>query len=171
MAEVVTMFNRHQFFTRPRAEGPFQRGVFKYIILHYLKDGPSYGYEIIRALEKRFHGFYVPSPGTVYPTLQMLEEMGYVTGAEQDGKRVYTITDEGRRFLAEQGEFEEKIKDHMKGWWNAENLDEIRETMREFGRLARLLSVKARTVDIEELGRIREVISRAYKDIEDILRK
>jgi len=165
------MFNRYQFFTRQRTEGPFQRGVFKYIILHYLKDGPSYGYEIIRALEKRFHGFYVPSPGTVYPTLQMLEEMRYVTGVEQDGKRVYTITDEGLRFLAEQGEFEEKIKDHMKGWWNAENLDDMRETMREFGKLAQLLSVKARTVDIEELGRIRKVISRAYADIKDILKE
>ena len=165
------MFNRHQFFAGPRTEGPFQRGVFKYIILHYLKDRPSYGYEIIRALEKRFHGFYVPSPGTVYPTLQMLEEMGYVTGVEQDGKRVYTITDEGRRFLAEQGEFEEKIEDHMKGWWNTENLDDIRETMREFGKLAQLLSVKARMVDIEELGRIRKVISRAYADIKDILKE
>lgn len=165
------MFNRRQFYTRPRSERPFQRGVIKYIILSYLKDGSSYGYEIIRALEERFHGFYVPSPGTVYPTLQMLEEMSYVTSVEEEGKKVYTITDKGREFLAEQGEFEEKIKDHMKGWWNAENLDDIRETMREFGRLAQLLSVKARTVDIEELGRIRKVISRAYADIKDILKE
>ena len=164
------MFNRHQFFTGPRTEGPFQRGVFKYIILYYLKDRPSYGYEIIRALEKRFHGFYVPSPGTVYPTLQMLEEMGYVTAVEQDGKRVYTITDEGRRFLAEQGELEEKIKNYEKGWWNAENIDDIRETMREFGRLARLLSVKVRTVNAEELRRVQKVISRAYEEIKDILK-
>ena len=164
------MFNRHQFFTGLRSEGPFQRGAFKYIILHYLKDSPSYGYEIIRALEKRFHGFYVPSPGTVYPTLQMLEEMGYVTGAEQDGKKVYTITDEGCRFLAEQGELEERIKNHMKGWWNAENIDDIRETMSECGRLDRMLSVKARTVNAEELGRVRKVISRAYEEIRDILK-
>ncbi len=67
---------RHRFFIGPQREGPFQRGVIKYIILDYLKDKPSYGYEIIRALEERFYGFYVPSPGTVYPTLQMLEEMG-----------------------------------------------------------------------------------------------
>jgi DNA-binding PadR family transcriptional regulator len=164
------MFNRHQFSTGPRTVGPFQRGVFKYIILHYLKDRPSYGYEIIRALEKRFHGFYVPSPGSVYPTLQMLEEMGYVTAAEQDGKRVYTITDEGRQFLAEQGELEERINNYMKGWWNAENIDDMRETMREFGRLARLLSVKVRTVNAEELGRVRKVISRAYEEIKDILK-
>lgn len=159
------MFNRHNFFTGPRPERPFRRGVIKYLILNHLKDAPSYGYEIIRALEERFHGFYVPSPGTIYPTLQMLEEMGYLTSAEQDGKKVYTITDEGRQFLAEQGEFEEKLKNHMKGWWNPENIDDRGETMREFGKLAQLLSVKVRTVDSEKLGRIRQIISRAYEDV------
>ena len=87
------MFSRHpgfpgpHFFTRPRRERLFQRGNFKYIILQYLRDKPSYGYEIMRALQERFHSFYAPSPGTVYPTLQMLEEMGHVTAREQDGKK------------------------------------------------------------------------------------
>jgi DNA-binding PadR family transcriptional regulator len=166
--EAADMFNRHhrpRDFTRPRPERPFQRGVIKYIILNHLKDGSSYGYEIIRALEERFHGFYVPSPGTVYPTLQMLEEMGCVTATEQDDKRVYTITDEGRQLLAEQGEFEEKLKTRMRSWWNPENIDEIGETMREFERLAQLLSIKARTADTEKLSRIRKVISQAYEEI------
>ncbi len=158
--------HRQRFYSGSRSEGPFQRGAFKYIILHHLKDRPSYGYEIIRALEERFHGFYVPSPGVVYPTLQMFEEMGYVTAVEQDGKKVYTITDEGRRFLAEQGEFGEKIENHIKkGWWHPENIDDISETMREFERLARLLSDKTRTGDTEKLRHIRKVISRAYEDI------
>lgn len=162
---MVIVFNRHHFFTEPRRERPFQRGDIKYIILHYLKDKPSYGYQIIRALEERFHGFYIPSPGTVYPTLQMLEEMSYVTAAEQDSKRVYTITDEGRQFLTEWGEFEEKLNSRMKSWWNPENLDEISETMREFGRLAQLVRDKARTVGTEKLGHIRKIISGAYEDI------
>lgn len=159
------MFNRHHFFTWPRPERPFRRGFFKYILLHHLKDAPSYGYEIIRALEKRFHGFYVPSPGIVYPTLQMLEEMGHVTAIEQDGKKIYTITDEGRQSLAEQGEFEEKIENHMRNWWNPENTDDIGETMREFDRLARLVSTKAREVDAKKLRYIRKVISRTYEEI------
>ncbi len=53
----------------------------------------------------------------------------------------------------------------MKSWWNPENTDDIGETMREFERLAQLLSVKVRTVDTKKLGRIRKVISRAYEDI------
>jgi DNA-binding PadR family transcriptional regulator len=50
-------------------------------------------------LEKSFHGFYAPSHGVVYPTLQMLEETGYVTSAEQDARRVYTITEQGIALL------------------------------------------------------------------------
>ena len=162
------MFNRHQkhrVFTEPRHERPFQRGDFKYIILHHLRDSPSYGYEIIRALEKRFHSFYIPSPGTVYPTLQMLEEMGHVTAKKQGGKKTYTITNKGRQFLAKHGDFEEKIKDHINSWWNPENINDISETMREFERLARLLRDKARTADTEKLGRMKKALSHAYDKI------
>ncbi len=159
------MFQRHHYFTRPGRERPFQRGDFKYILLQYLKDKPSYGYEIIRALQERFHSFYIPSPGAVYPTLQMLEEMAYVTSKEQDGKRVYTITDEGLKFLSEQKEFAERIKNQMRNWWNPENIGDISETMREFKRFAQLLSDMVRTADSEKLGRIRQVISRAYEEI------
>ena len=162
---MVSRHHRQHFPGRPRRERPFRRGDFKYILLQHLKDKPSYGYEIIRALEERFHGFYIPSPGTVYPTLQMLEEMGYATGAEQDGKKVYTITDEGRKFLAEQKEFKEKIRNQIRSWWNPENTDDISETMSEFERLAQLLKDKARTADTKKLGRIRKIISRAYEDI------
>ena len=162
---MVNRHRRHQFFSEPRRERPFRRGDIKYIILDFLKDRPSYGYEIIQALQERFHGFYIPSPGTVYPALQMFEEMSYVTAAEQDGKKVYTITGEGRRFLDEQKEFQERIRSHIRGWWNPENIDDISEAMREFERLAQLLRDKARTADTEKLGRIRKVISRAYEDI------
>ena len=73
----------------------FERGHLKYVILDLLKDKPAHGYEIIKALEERFHGFYSPSAGSVYPTLQLLEDMGYVKSSDQDGKKVYTITAEG----------------------------------------------------------------------------
>lgn len=164
------MFNRHSFSTRQQPEGPFRRGVFRYIILQYLKDRPSHGYEIIRALEERFHGLYVPSAGTIYPRLQMLEERGYVTSVERDGRKVYTITDEGRRFLDEHSELEQEINDRLNDWKNPQNTEAIRKTMREFGRLAELLSWEARKMDSEKLGRVREILSRAYEDIGDILK-
>jgi DNA-binding PadR family transcriptional regulator len=167
-AEVITMLNAHHkrhFFIRPGHGRPFRRGDFKHIILQHLKDKPSYGYEIIRALQERFHSFYIPSPGTVYPTLQMLEEMGYVTAAEQEGKKVYTITEEGRQFLDEQKESGGRIRSQMKSWWNPANIDGISEVMREFDSLADLLRDKARTAGTKKLSRIRQALSRAYEEI------
>jgi len=63
-----------------------------------------HGYDLIRELEQRSGGMWRPSPGSIYPTLQMLEDAGLVIGQEQDGKRVYSITDAGRAELAERRE-------------------------------------------------------------------
>jgi DNA-binding PadR family transcriptional regulator len=100
----------------------------------------------------------------------MLEERGYVTSVERDGRKVYTITDEGRRFLDEHSELEQEINDRLNDWRNPENTEAIRRTMREFGRLAELLSWEARKMDSEKLGRVRGILSRAYEDIGDILK-
>ena len=158
-------YNKPPFFAQPKRERLFQRGDLKYIILQYLKEKPSYGYEIIRALEERFHGFYVPSPGTIYPTLQMLEEMGYVSAVEQEGKKVYTITDKGSKYLIEQKEFGKRIKDQIESWWNPENIDDIRKTMREFDKLAHLVIDGVRTADIKKLSHMRKVITGAYEEL------
>ena len=162
------MFHRGHIFRGLRPERLMQRGDIKYIILDFLKDKPGYGYEIIRALEKRFYGFYSPSPGTVYPTLQMLEEMGCVTSSQQDGKKVYTITDEGRKFLAER---EEQFEKRARGWWPPESIEDIRETMREFHRLAELLRSGAHSVNAEKLARVRKAIAHAHEEVEAILRE
>jgi DNA-binding PadR family transcriptional regulator len=83
-----------------RQGGRARRGDIKYLILAVLADGPRHGYDIITALEERTGGRYRPSAGSVYPTLTLLEEGGFVTGEQQDGKRVYTITEAGRELLA-----------------------------------------------------------------------
>jgi DNA-binding PadR family transcriptional regulator len=82
-----------------RRGGPHRRrrGDVRTAILAVLSvDGPGHGYEIIQALEARSGGRWRPSPGSVYPTLQQLEDEGLVTAAERDGRRVFTVTDEGR---------------------------------------------------------------------------
>jgi len=86
----------------PRRRGPiFEAGDMKLVILRLLKEKPRHGYEIIKALEERMWGCYSPSPGAVYPTLQLLEDQGFVRGVETDGRKVYHITPEGERFLEE----------------------------------------------------------------------
>jgi DNA-binding PadR family transcriptional regulator len=72
------------------------RGAVRPLLLIALLDGPTHGYEIIKRLEALSRGIWRPSPGSVYPTLQMLEDTQVLVGHEEDGKRVYTLTDEGR---------------------------------------------------------------------------
>jgi DNA-binding PadR family transcriptional regulator len=163
------MFGPH--FFAERHSRLFGKGDLKYVILDLLKDKPSHGYEIIRALEERSHGFYSPSAGSVYPTLQLLEDMGYVSSTEQDGKKVYAITDEGRGFLKERKENIDKIKEHMKDFWTPENRVEIREIVGEFRALGLSLRGNMSRLDHQKLERIREVVSKARQDIEAILKQ
>src|SRR5919199_6025245 len=108
----------------PRRGRVFEKGDLKYVILDLLKDEPSHGYELIRALEERFRGFYSPSPGSVYPTLQLLEDLGYVRSDQQNGKKVYSITDEGRKFLEEHLQSVEDIWGRVGGGWDPEFVGE-----------------------------------------------
>jgi DNA-binding PadR family transcriptional regulator len=162
--------SRRMFFAGACSESPFQKGDLKYVILDLIKDKPRYGYEIIRILEERSHGFYAPSPGAVYPTLQLLEELGYVTETPQDGKKVYAITEEGRRFLAEREDVAEDIKRNIKEWWSPEMHREFHEMMREMGSLGSSLGCLSRKTDSEKLRRIRDAIFKAKDEIEAILR-
>ena len=96
-----------------------ERGSLRYVLLDSLREGPRHGYEIIKALEERMHGYYSPSAGSVYPTLQMLEDQGFVRIVEEDGKKVYHITPEGERFLDENEDvltdISERIKEAVRG--------------------------------------------------------
>src|SRR5919107_3985602 len=149
----------------------FEKGDLKYVILDLLKDEPSHGYELIRALEERFRGFYSPSPGSVYPTLQLLEDLGHVTVVQRDGKKVYTITEQGREFLEEHRGSVEEIWGRAGGGWDPELVGELHEIKHELGDLGRLFGRKMRAgrADTHKLRRVREVIVRAARDIEDIL--
>ena len=76
---------------RPRA----QRGDVAPLLLRLLQEKPMHGYEIISTLEERSHGLWRPSPGSVYPTLQMLEEEGLLRSAEEGGRKIYHLTKDG----------------------------------------------------------------------------
>jgi DNA-binding PadR family transcriptional regulator len=79
-------------------------GDLRLVLLALLAEQPSHGYELIKALEERSGGFYTPSPGMVYPALTWLEEGGYASVAAEGAKKLYSITDSGRTYLAEHRE-------------------------------------------------------------------
>ena len=158
----------------PRARRPrrrqqmFESGEVKFVVLRLLKEKPMHGYEVMRALEERMAGCYSPSAGTVYPTLQLLEDEGYVRAVETDGKKVYHITPEGERYL-------EKHRDLLD-----EILDRVRETVRDFtgggvgevqqafARLAGVTFKRAwrRGPDDPTLKHVAEILRKAAEDIE-----
>jgi DNA-binding PadR family transcriptional regulator len=80
----------------PFPRGRARRGDVRTAILALLAERPMHGYEMIQELSGRTGGIWRPSPGSVYPTLQMLEDEGLISSQETDGKRLFSLTDTGR---------------------------------------------------------------------------
>ncbi|APW35827.1 PadR family transcriptional regulator [Rhodoferax koreense] len=79
----------------------FGHGGLRLVLLQLIADKPSHGYELIKAIEERLNGAYTPSPGVVYPTLTLLEDLGYATVADSEGgRKLYSATAAGLDFLA-----------------------------------------------------------------------
>ena len=161
------MFKRHGFrFGRERCgsglRGEFmrmRRGDIKFHLLEILKDTPRHGYEIISELEKQSGG-YRPSPGSVYPTLQMLEEGGYLTGEQVDGKKVYTITEAGLKLLDDRGGASFEADPRMTQAF------EMRRSLLKFG--AAVMD-GVRDGDEETIKRISEIVNRARREVYAVL--
>ena len=145
----------------------FESGDMKYVILKVLRDKPMHGYEVMKALEEQTHGCYRPSPGSVYPTLQWLEDEGLVKSEELEGKKVYGITDQGRAFLEEHRSTVDDIFDRV-----AETIDRFMgEPMPEVNRsVGRVVGAAYRTAwrlgaDDAKKRKIVEILDRAANDI------
>jgi DNA-binding PadR family transcriptional regulator len=78
----------------------FEAGEIRLALLSLLSEGPKHGYQLMKEMSDRSGGFYKASAGSVYPTLQQLEDEGMVTAEMISGRRTYTLTDAGRAELA-----------------------------------------------------------------------
>lgn len=166
----------HGPFGRGDGERFFGRGDMKFALLELLRERPMYGYEMIKALEEKSGGFYTPSPGSIYPTLQMLEERGLVTAQEAEGKKVYSITEAGRALL------DERQQDHFAGppWLrHYREFDEQHRGARaemkalrlEAMEVARLFAIAGRSAisDPTKLARLRTVIESTRKELTELI--
>ena len=148
----------------------FGRGDLKYVILSLLKERPMHGYEVMRALEEESGGCYTASPGSVYPTLQMLEDRGYVASAEEDGKRVYRITDEGLAFLDKSRDKVEDIRDRISDFVESFTGAPMRDLSKSFVRFAQASFENAvhNTGNEDHLAKLKEILDRATREMESV---
>ncbi len=148
----------------------FDQGHLKFVILQLLEEKPRHGYEIIKEIEERFGGSYSPSPGTVYPTLTLLEDLGYARAKpEESGKKIYEITDEGRAHLAENkpliDDIFSKIEDFAQSIFG-EPMMEVNRGLKDVA--ASIYGAKRAGRSADQLKRIREILQQAAKDIESV---
>ena len=156
------------------------------VILALLEEKSRHGYEIIKALGERSGGFYSPSPGMVYPALTYLEELGYAVVEAEGTKKLYQITEEGRRHLDERRAFAEAIFAQLR--WVGSRMEHVRRAFegheatstsdhdtaarRGFGKslnearhLLRAALVSKFDADADEQNRVADILRRAADEI------
>jgi DNA-binding PadR family transcriptional regulator len=114
------------------------------LVLDAVRKQPRHGYEIIQAIGEKTRGAYRPSPGVVYPTLQMLEELGHIRAVTRDDRKVYEITEGGKRDLDDHGDdvidFYDRFEDRM---WDLRP-DEVAHVMGRIGQVIKAFKRGAR---------------------------
>lgn len=145
----------------PRA----RRGDVRAAILAVLGEQPANGYQIIQEIADRSGGVWKPSPGSVYPTLQQLEDEGLVTASEGGGRRIFSLTDEGRAYLDEH-------PDEVSAPWEAMSRptdDDEHDLKHLIGQAAAALWQILATGSPDQQARAREVLSDTRRKLYGIL--
>jgi DNA-binding PadR family transcriptional regulator len=151
----------------PRAE----RGEIRYLVLDAIRERPRHGYEVIQHIEQRAGGSYRPSPGVIYPTLQMLEELGHARVVESGGRKAYELTDEGRADLTENARAVDDFYQRFDDDPLESHAEDFAEVMWRIARLVKTFKRGARHGKLtpEMLRGIRTVLDQALNGIEDVL--
>ena len=151
----------------PRAE----RGNVRYLLLDAIASQPRHGYEIIQHIGERSGGTYRPSPGVVYPTLQMLEELEHARVDERDGKKVYAITAAGKKDLAEHAdEVADFYERSGEGSWE-DFADDLQDLMKRVSKMFKVIGRSARRGGLTPttMRKLRAVLDEAMAKIETIV--
>lgn len=153
---------------RGRFFGP---GELRLALLSLLAEGPQHGYELMKQLEARSGGLYRASAGSVYPTLQQLEDEGLTGSERRDGKRIYRLLPDGERAVRDEAGAIERIWRRADEWgdWSYAARPEAWEVVRPAMELAKaaLRAVARDDGDDASIERIRRILVRARREIED----
>jgi DNA-binding PadR family transcriptional regulator len=140
-----------------------ERGNIKFFVLMMLRDGPLHGYGIIKAIEDL--SGHAPSAGVIYPTLQMLEDQGCVAMSQEDHKKIYAITDQGRRFLEDHHDTVEQLSSRAaQPRWSS-----LPGVGRRVGEIARAVFCNYSYLDDEKIVQIEHILDEARKEISEVI--
>jgi DNA-binding PadR family transcriptional regulator len=151
----------------PRAD----RGIVRYLILDAIDDQERHGYEIIQRIGERSGGTYRPSPGVVYPNLQMLEELGHARLEEKDGRKVYRITADGKKDLAEhRDEVADFYENAGEASWE-DFADDFRDLTGKVGRMFKTIGRAARRGRLTPttMRKLRAILDETLERIEELV--
>ena len=128
-----------------RQRRPLAHGELRYAVLKLIENDPKHGYELIKEIETRTGGVYAPSAGVMYPTLEMLVDLGWISSKKKDGKKVFSLTEDGEAALQEHAEAIEAVMAKLDalGEWSEDGTPvDLRDAMRRLNRtvLRRALS-------------------------------
>jgi DNA-binding PadR family transcriptional regulator len=151
----------------PRAD----RGAVRYLILDSIEKQARHGYEIMQAIEERSGGTYRPSPGVVYPTLQLLEELGHARVEEREGRKIYAITAEGRRDLEEHREEVDEFYERSGASSWEEYAEELGDLIKHATRLFKVFRHSARRGRLtpSTMKKVHAVLDEALAKIEALV--
>jgi DNA-binding PadR family transcriptional regulator len=156
-------YGRHEMSRgRGRGRHRVRRGDVRSAILALLDDRPMHGYEMIQELEERTGGRWTPSAGSIYPTLQLLEDEGLVKPEEVEGRKVFSLTDAGK----------EAAPDRTEGGrpWEQGDEDSPRfEARKEMFKLMGAAKQLARADDDEQLTKAAEILKDARRKLYGLL--
>jgi DNA-binding PadR family transcriptional regulator len=146
----------------------FDAGELRLVILSFIAEKPSHGYEIMKAISDQTAGVYAPSAGVVYPTLNQLEDEGLATATSEGGKKQNTITEAGTAELRAQKERVDDILGRIRQMGEAYGSRRAPEIMRATHNLRLALRLKFGRADLtaEQITRIAEILDGAAKEIE-----
>jgi DNA-binding PadR family transcriptional regulator len=155
----------HDQFLGMTQFGPLkmERGNIKFFVLMTLQNQPLHGYGIIRAIEEM--SGHAPSAGVIYPTLQMLEDQGCVTMNEEDHKKIYVITEDGRYFLEKHRDMVERLSTRAaQPRWSS-----LPGVGRRIGEIARTIFTNYSYLDDEKTQQIENILDEARRQIGEVI--
>jgi len=145
----------------------FESGELRLAILSLLSEGPKHGYQLMKEMKERSGGIYSASAGSVYPTLQQLEDEGLIESDQRDGRRVYKLTKAGRKELEDDPDTVRRI------WERAERCEDWGqfmgpETMMVLGPLSALVKASLGAAGRGGAERVRGILDRARRELEQL---